>query len=146
MKIKMDTSGFAESIRNKAAEIKAATRPAAQAGAQIIYDQARLNVPVSSKAHYFYGSSYKKNGKKYLFSPGTLRNSIYQVFSKSNSDENKSTYHVSWNHTKAPYGFMVEFGARGGKLPAHSFLGKAIKESEDAVADAVSAKFLGLIK
>lgn len=146
MNIKMDTSGFADSIRNKAIEIQAATRPAAQAGAQVIYEAARANAPVSAEAHYFYGTSYKKTGKRYLFTPGTLRNSIYQVYSKSNSGNNQATYHISWNHTKAPYGFMVEFGARAGKMPARSFIGKALKEHGDDAAAAMKNKFIELIK
>ncbi len=144
MNIKMDTSGFVSALRKKAGEIQAATRPAAQAGAQVIYDQARLNVPVSKSAHFFYGTSYRKTGKKYFFSPGNLRNSIYQVYSKSNSGDNKATYHISWNHTKAPYGFMVEFGTS--RAPAHPFLGPAIHDKQDVAAAAMKTKFLGLVK
>jgi HK97 gp10 family phage protein len=144
MKIKFDTTSFANALSKKAAEIQAATRPAAQAGAQVIYDQARLNVPVSKRDHFFYGKAYKKTGKKYLFSPGTLRDSIYQVYSKTNSAQSKATYHISWNHTKAPYGFMVEFGTS--RAPAHPFLGPAIHDKSAEAAAAMKAKFLGVVK
>lgn len=144
MSIKMDTSGFANDLRKKAGEIQAATRPAAQAGAQVIYDQARLNVPVSKHAHFFYGTSSRKTGKRYFFSPGNLRNAIYQVYSKSNSDESKATYHISWNHTKAPYGFMVELGTSS--APAHPFIGPAIHDKQEEAASAMKTKFLGLVK
>lgn len=102
-----------------------AIRPAAQAGAEDLYFEARLRCPVSDKAHVFYGRNSKKTGVVYRFSPGNLRDSIYQVFSKDNSTEQgagygRVTYHVAWNHQKAPYGFMVEFGTS--RAPATPFL------------------------
>lgn len=142
--INMNTKAFTDACSESLVAMQAATRPAAQAGAQVIYDAARLNVPVSRSAHYFHGSSYKKTGQKYFFNSGNLRNSIYQVFSKSNSNQSASTYHVSWNHTKAPYGFMVEFGTA--HSAAHSFLGKAIIEQGEAAAQAMAAKFHEVMK
>jgi hypothetical protein len=67
-------------------------RPAAQAGAQVFYDEVNLNV--------------SKIGKK----TGNLASSIYQVYSKDNSDEKRATYHISWNARKAPHGHLVEYG------------------------------------
>lgn len=100
-------------------------RPAAQAGADVLYREVKVRVPVSDRAHFFYGTH-----QKYLFPAGTLRDSIYQVYSKDNSAEGKvATYHVSWNHQKAPYGFMVEHGTS--RAPAHPFL----RPSYDAVND-----------
>lgn len=102
------------------AVVKEQVRPAAQAGAQVLYDEAKLRVPVSMGAHWFYGSSYKKTGQKYFFNSGSLKAAIYQVFSQDNSTDEKSTYHIAWNHQKVPYGFMVEFGTS--RAPAHPFL------------------------
>ncbi|MES2972391.1 MAG: HK97-gp10 family putative phage morphogenesis protein [Pseudomonadota bacterium] len=99
---------------------EAALRPAAQAGAEDLYFETRLRCPESDHAHYFYGRDSKKTGVKYYFAPGNLRNSLYQVFSKDNSGKTRATYHVAWNHTKAPYGFMVEYGTS--YAPAHPFL------------------------
>jgi HK97 gp10 family phage protein len=114
--------------------MKAETRPGAQAAAQVFYDEAKVRVPVSLKGHFFYGSSFKKTGQKYYFEPESLKGAIYQVFSKDNSDEKKSTYHIAWNHQKVPYGFMVEFGTS--RAPAHPFL----RPSFDARAnDAIEA-------
>ena len=76
----------------------------------VIYEEARANVRVSSKPHYFYGSNSKKSGTKYLFNPGNLRNAIYRVYSPEKSSDTLKLYRVSWNRTKAPYGAMVEFG------------------------------------
>ncbi len=91
-------------------DVQDALRPAAQAGAQVLYEAVKLNVPRSKKGHWFHGTSFRINGKKYWFDANTLMNSIYQVHSKDNSDVNKHTYHVSWNHKECPYGFMVEYG------------------------------------
>jgi hypothetical protein len=70
-----------------------AVRPAAQAGAQVIYDAVKLNV--------------SKLGKY----SGNLQAAVYQAYSKENSVPNiKATYHISWNAAKAPHGQLVEFG------------------------------------
>jgi hypothetical protein len=57
VKIGFDLKQLKTALDEKKEEFRAATRPAAQAGAQVIYDQARLNVPVSKKGHWFYGTS-----------------------------------------------------------------------------------------
>ena len=74
-------------------------RAGSQAAAQVFYNEAKNRVPVKS---------------------GTLKNSIYQVFSEDNSDKGKATYHVSWNRSKAPHGHLIEFGTS--RAPAHPFL------------------------
>jgi HK97 gp10 family phage protein len=114
-------------------------RPAAQAGASVLYGEVKLRVPVSEKAHYFYGTH-----QKYIFPAGTLRDSIYQVYSKDNSDEAKATYHVAWNHAKAPYGFMVEFGTS--RAPAHPFLRPAYDAAHDLALTTAREKFAVLME
>ena len=42
MKIKMDVAKFKEHLRATADELGRATRPAAQAGAQVVYDRAKF--------------------------------------------------------------------------------------------------------
>lgn len=69
-----------------------AARPAAQAAAQVLYDDVKKNVQAIGK----------KTGK--------LAASIYQAYSASNSGPGKATYQVSWNHKKAPHGWLVENG------------------------------------
>jgi Flp pilus assembly protein TadG len=71
---------------------EAAARPAAQAAAQVLYDEVKRNVAAIPA----------KTGK--------LGQSIYQVYSQANSGEGRATYHVSWNVRKAPHGHLVEFG------------------------------------
>ena len=154
MKISMNVVKFKEELRATADELNRATRPAAQAGAQIIYDRAKLiaSTLVSEQEHYFYGTTAKSRpkGQKRAaaygpYRPGTLRDSIYQAFSKDNSYRDVSTYHISWNADKAPYGGMVEFGTKvnGGKQKAapHSFIGKAIAETRSAVREAMRKRY-----
>jgi hypothetical protein len=70
-----------------------AVRPAAQAGAQVLYDQVKANVAGIGKV------------------TGNLAASIYQVYSQANSqDQKRATYHVSWNASTAPHGHLVEYG------------------------------------
>lgn len=136
MRINMNVAQFKEQLQATTNELQKATRPAAQAGAQIIYAAARLNAPVSKKPHKFYGT-HKVYGP---YAPGNLRDSIYQVFSKDNSYKDVSTYHISWNADKAPYGAMVEFGTS--KSPARSFIGKAVTETRTQVRQAIKERYL----
>lgn len=136
MAVRMNVTAFKEQLRAEVDKLHAATRPAAQAGVQIIYDRARINAPVSDASHFFH-----IRGKKYgPYAPGNLRDSIYQVFSKTNSYKDVSTYHISWNADKAPYGAMVEFGTS--KSPARSFIGKAVTETRTQVRQAIKERYL----
>ncbi|MEN6538695.1 MAG: HK97-gp10 family putative phage morphogenesis protein [Mizugakiibacter sp.] len=136
MKIKMDVRKFKEDLRATADMLNKATRPAAQAGAQIIYDRAKVLAPVAAAPHYFYG----QNRRYGPFAPGNLRESIYQAFSQDNSFKDVSTYHISWNASKAPYGAMVEFGTS--KAPARSFIAAAVAETRAEVRAAIKARFI----
>lgn len=98
----------------------------------VIYLEARSRAPVSGKPHYFYGRSSKKNGIKYLIQPGTLRDAIYRVYSPEKSSDTLKMYRVSWNHTKAPHGFMVEFGTS--RAAAKPFMGPSLSRLDDAIA------------
>lgn len=141
MTVRMNVAAFREQLQAKVESIHAATRPAAQAGAQIIYDRARINAPVSDGAHFFYGRSSKKTGVRYgPFRPGNLRDSIYQVFSKSKSYRDVSTYQVSFNKDKAPYGYMVHNGTS--HSPANPFISKAVVETRAAVRDAIKTRYI----
>lgn len=150
--IKIYINQFREGMHQKVIQIQAATRPAAQAGAQVLYDAVKMNtrtqVMTSLKAHWFYGTN-----QKYLFDPGTLQASIYQVHSKRNSGPGKDTYHISYNMQKCPYAHMVEFGHKivvkkqgvlvdtGKRALAHSFVGKALHEKRDEAFQAMKEEF-----
>lgn len=135
MKTLVDTSGFKSSLAEKKAKIHGATRAMAQAGAQVIYDGARRNAPVSDAPHMFHGT-HAIYGP---YSPGTLRDAFYQAYSKDHSNSTRATYHVAWNHAKAPYGFMVEFGTSHSAPIAP--LGRARVELSAAASDAMEMEF-----
>ena len=114
-----------------------AALPACAAVAKVYYEAARSFVPRSSKAHYFYGSSYKKSGVRYgPYRPGNLQAAIYRVYSKDNSAPGRAVYHVSYNAKDAPYAHMVEFGTS--TSAPHPFIRRAMysqavqKEALDA--------------
>lgn len=136
MAVRMNTTKFKEQFRAEIDKLHAATRPAAQAGTQIIYDRARINAPVSDESHYFY-----IRGKKYgPYPPGNLRDSVYQVFSKDNSYKDRSTYHISFNKDKAPYGFIVHNGTS--KTAADPFISKAVVETRAEVRQAIKQRYI----
>jgi len=74
-----------------AAESLEAVRPAAQAGAQVLYDQVKANVARLRKV------------------TGNLDRSIYQAH-MDDTAPGRSGYRISWNKSKAPHGYLVEFG------------------------------------
>lgn len=69
-----------------------AVRPAAQAGAQVLYDQVKANVQRIRKVS------------------GNLDRAIYQAFMDTASNPGRASYRVSWNRKKAPHGWLIEFG------------------------------------
>lgn len=136
MAVRMNVAAFKERLRAEVDKLHAATRPAAQAGVQIIYDRARMNAPVSDKPHYFH-----IRGKKYgPYQPGNLRDSVYQVFSKDLSFKDVSTYEVSWNKSKAPYGFVAELG--NSKTGSKSFIARSVVETRAEVRQAIKARYV----
>jgi hypothetical protein len=121
LKLTFDAAKLISAIDNYGAGVQRLIRPSAQKGAQVFFDEVYKLCPESDAGHYFYGTSYRKTGQKYFFEKGNLRRSIYQVYSKANSSDFVATYHIAWNHKKAPYGFMVENGTS--RWPAgHPFL------------------------
>jgi HK97 gp10 family phage protein len=104
----------------------------AAAMAKVMYEEAQTNCPVSTEAHYFYGTNHKSTGQRYLFSPGNLKKSIYRAYSPERSGLTQKTYRISWNHSDAPYGYMVEFGTS--RAAAHPFLRPAFSKIHEAIA------------
>lgn len=133
--ITFDPSAAFAGLDRIAAQAGAQVRPAAQAAAEVLYREVKTRVPVSERGHWFHGTH-----QKYFFPAGTLRDSIYQVYSKDNSTEHKvATYHVAWNHQKAPYGFMVEYGTS--RAAAHPFLRPAYDAMKNLALTAAKDKF-----
>lgn len=88
----VDLRGLESAIQGLQTKVQDAARPAAQAAAQVLYDQAKQNVNAIGRVS------------------GKLSAAIYQAYSKDNSRPGVATYHVSWNARKAPHGHLVEFG------------------------------------
>lgn len=137
--VSFDFSDLAAHLDDIAAVAEKSVREAAQAGAEHLYYEVRLRAPVSEKEHYFAGTN-----KRYLFQPGTLRNSIYQVFSKDNSGKGHAEYHIAWNHKECPYGFMVEFGTS--RAPAHPFLRPAYDSAKGEATQIVRGVLEGRVR
>lgn len=91
-KMELDTSSLNDLIDEIGAAIEEAARPAAQAAAQVLYEEVHRNVASIGRE------------------TGNLANAIYQAFSKDNSAPGHATYHVSWNGSKAPHGHLLEYG------------------------------------
>ena len=92
--VNFDAAAWGKEISGMAGDVKDAARPAAQAGAQILYDAVKLNVS-RLKTH-----------------SGKLAAAIYQAYSRDQSVNGLQVYHVSWNARKAPHGHLVEYGHR----------------------------------
>lgn len=139
--ITADTSAIDAYMDQISGDLSDSVTPVAKAGAEVLYHEVRKNaVGVDSgKGHWFYGSSFKKTGQRYWMAPFTLRNSIYHAYSRDNSGENHTTYHVSWNFKKAPYAYMVEYGTS--RAAAHPFVRPAQDKFPQAV-EAMKDKFL----
>jgi hypothetical protein len=90
--LKVDLAGLHGLLDAMGDAAESGSRPAAQAAAQVLYDEAKRNVAAIGRR------------------TGNLDQSIYQAFSKANSGPGHATYHVSWNPRKAPHGHLVEFG------------------------------------
>lgn len=90
--IRVDLDSLNMRLEQDADTMERAARPAAQAGAQVLYIEARRNaIAIRRKS-------------------GNLVNSIYQAYSERNSGTGRAVYHVSWNPRKAPHGHLVEWG------------------------------------
>ena len=88
--IAFDSSGVETSMDGIEAAMRELVRPAAQAGAQVLYDEVRARVAPMKVT-------------------GNLYSSIYQAYSDQSTPE-RAVYHISWNARKAPHGHLVEYG------------------------------------
>ena len=91
-KMTVNLSSFGQAMGKLSKGMDDAVRPAAQAGAQVLYDEVVKNVAAI--------------GVK----TGNLKRAIYQVYSGQNNNKKKALYYISWNTQKAPHGWLVEYG------------------------------------
>jgi len=90
--VSVDMSDLNDLIQELGEGVEHAVRPAAQAGADVIYRQAKQNA----------GAIKRKTGN--------LAASIYQAFDANASAAGHAVYNVSWNSRRAPHAYLVEFG------------------------------------
>lgn len=138
IRVEFDMTSLNAQLDTLQATVADSLRPAAQAGAQVLYDEVRLNAPRSEKAHF-------TKGKKQAYQPGNLQRSIYQAFSDKSSTPGKTAaYAISWNKNKAFYGRFVEFGTA--RMPAQSFLRRAYESKKAQALLAVQAEMASRLK
>jgi HK97 gp10 family phage protein len=65
---------------------------------------------------------------------GLLKSAIFAAY----GDERKADVLVGVNHRIAPHSHLVEFGARGGEMPAQPFMRPAITVTRPKVANIVA--------
>ena len=135
LSLEFDFSKIAAKLDSITKAAEEGARPAAQAGAQVFYDEVKQRVPVSAKPH--------KSGKK-TYNPGTLRKAIYQAFADKESGKDKAMYRVSWNKTHAFYGRFVEFGTS--KMAAKPFLRPAYDAARAKALKAVQERMAAEVK
>lgn len=90
--IQTDLSELNELLKDLGEGVEHAIRPAAQAGAQVLYDAAKANVAAIGRV------------------TGNLSSAIYQAYDRRVSNQQQAIYQVSWNAKKAPHGQLVENG------------------------------------
>lgn len=131
--LSFDMSALSKRLDGITRAAEKGVRPAAQAGAQVFYDEVKQRVPVSAKPH--------KSGKK-TYNPGTLRKAIYQAFADKESGDGKAMYRVSFNKTHAFYGRFLEFGTS--KMAAKPFIrpayDAALRKALKAVQERMAAE------
>lgn len=131
--LSFDFSALADKLDNITKAATGAVRPAAQAGAQVFYNEVRQRAPVSDKPH-------STKDKKQTYQPGNLRAAIYQAYMDKESGQERASYRVSWNKRDAFYARFVEFGTS--KMPARPFLRPAFDAVQNKALQAVNARML----
>lgn len=90
--IGVDMAGLDDILTELGDAVETATRPAAQAAAEVLYGEVQRNIASIGRQS------------------GNLAAAIYQAYSLDNSSDARATYHVSWNAVKAPHGHLIEHG------------------------------------
>lgn len=90
--LSVDLSSLNSMLEQMGDKAEAAARPAAQAAAQVLYEEVKRNVRLIGQV------------------TGNLESAVYQAFMDKASDPGRSAYRITWNQQKAPHGHLVEFG------------------------------------
>jgi HK97 gp10 family phage protein len=129
LRAEFDFTALGAQLDNITKAAQAATRPVAQAGAQVFHDEVRARVPMSAKPH--------KSGKK-VYTPGNLRRAIYQAYMQDESNAEASYYRVSWNKANAFYGNFLEHGTA--KMAAQPFIRPGYDAARNKAVAAMQAE------
>ena len=105
MKMSFDLSSITRGLQDLDGKRESLARRMLEPCAAEFRDQARLNAPEGDEI-----TSAYHDGKTGSIESGTLRRAIYQAFRDKQSTGTKFVYMVSWNHTNAFWGHMVEWG------------------------------------
>ncbi len=131
LKVEFDFSGLERQLDSITEAASDAVRPAAQAGAQVFYDEVKSRAPRSEKAH-------STKGKKQTYQPGNLQRAIYQAYADESVEGKEAVYAISWNKSKAFYGQFVEFGTR--RMAPRSFVRSSYEAKKNEAVQAVEAE------
>lgn len=85
------TGDITSQLEAYADKVKDTFRPAAFAGATVLYDEMRIRVPVKS---------------------GGLKDAIFRYRLKENSSKDEAVFFIGVNHFKAPHWHFFELGTR----------------------------------
>ena len=97
--------------------------------AKVIRNAAKRRAPIAKKGHW---SKKGKGGTRHWLEPGALKRSIVAKKFKSRTIYPPAAF-CAINYGIAPHAHLVEFGARGGQMPAQPFFRPAIDESKSRV-------------
>lgn len=104
LRLDFDLEGLTSQVDKLAEAIQGSIRPAAQAAAQVFYDETRKRAEVSEKG----------------WGTGNLSKAIYQAYASKVSTEDLAVYHITWRKSLNPfgdgkpsarsYGHLIEYG------------------------------------
>lgn len=105
LRVDFDLAGITTQVDKLAEVIEGAIRPAAQAAAQVFYNEVKLRAARASEKGW---------------GTGNLSKAIYQAYAKKYATPDRAIYHVSWRRsltvfdqgapTARSYGHLLEYG------------------------------------
>lgn len=113
--IAFDFSKLSSKLDRLAKIVTQGARPAAQAGAQVFYDEMKQRASTQGSE-----GEYSAPGAAPFVQSGKLRDAIYQAFVEKESGYLNAVYRISWAKKKAPHGHLLENGTS--RMAARPFL------------------------
>ena len=114
-------------------------RPAAQAGAQVFYDEVRQRASMVGGE-----DAHSAPGTAPFVQSGKLRDAIYQAYVDKESGYLNAVYRISWNKKQAPHGHLLENGTS--RMAARPFLRPSYDAVRSEAIRAVNARLKEEIK